>query len=40
MRRITTGSARSGWTLRELRQEKQSLEDIFAALTRVEQEIK
>ncbi|MCX6996862.1 MAG: ATP-binding cassette domain-containing protein [Kiritimatiellaeota bacterium] len=31
-------AARNGWSLRELRQEKQSLEDIFAALTRGEQE--
>ena len=29
--------ARNGWTLRELRQEKQSLENIFAALTSAEQ---
>ncbi len=37
---VFAAAARSGWTLRELRQEKQSLEDIFAALTRVEQESK
>jgi ABC-2 type transport system ATP-binding protein len=37
---VFEAAARGGWTLRELRQEKQSLEDIFVALTRVEQEIK
>lgn len=37
---VFEAAARSGWTLRELRQEKQSLEDIFVALTRVEQEVK
>ena len=36
---VFEAAARGGWTLRELRQEKQSLEDIFVALTRVEQEI-
>ncbi len=35
---VFEAAARDGWTLRELRQEKQSLEDIFVALTRTEQE--
>jgi len=37
---VFEAAAKAGWTLRELRQEKQSLEDIFVALTRVEQESK
>ena len=35
---VFAAAAQCGWTLRELRQEKQSLEDIFVALTRTEQE--
>ena len=35
---IFAAAAANGWTLRELRQERQSLEDIFVALTRTEQE--
>jgi ABC-2 type transport system ATP-binding protein len=35
---VFEAAAKGGWSLRELRQEKQSLEDIFVALTRAEQE--
>ena len=35
---VFAAAVQHGWRLRELRQEKQSLEDIFAALTRGEQE--
>jgi len=36
---VFEAAVQHGWHLRELRQEKQSLEDIFAALTRGEQEM-